>query len=100
MLALFFENDRMNFSVTTNNVGPTIQDARTFTRFSDAAQEVVDGRIYEGIDFRFADEAARKQGTQVANWAFKHYMRPLNQQDNNDDQRSNPRVVSKVLIHQ
>ena len=84
MLALFFERDQINFSVTTTNLGPTVQDTRTFNRFSDAAQEVVDGRIYEGIHFRFADEAARRQGTQVANWAFKNYLRPLKHQDDED----------------
>jgi hypothetical protein len=81
--ALFFGTDRMTFSVTTTNTGPTIQDTRTFNRFSDARQEVVDGRIYEGIHFRFADEAARKQGGQVASWAFKNFLRPL--KDNHDD---------------
>ncbi len=67
----------MTFSVTTTNLGPTIQDTRTYRRFSDAAEEVVDARIYEGIHFRFADEAARKQGRQVASWAFKNFLRPL-----------------------
>ena len=63
--------------MTTTNVGPTLEDTRTYSRFSDAAQEVVDGRIYEGIHFRFADEAARKQGGQVASWAFENFLRPL-----------------------
>ena len=82
-LRLFFGKDKMNFSVTTTNLGPTNMDTRTFTRFSDARQEVVDARIYEGIHFRFADEDARKQGSQVARWAFKNFLRPVN--DNNDD---------------
>jgi hypothetical protein len=81
-LELFFGRDRMAFSVTTTNTGPTIQDTRTFNRFSDARQEVVDARIYEGIHFRFADEAARKQGMSVANWAFNNFLRPLNDHDN------------------
>ena len=76
--ALFFGRDQMTFSATTTNVGPTIQDTRTYSRFSDARQEVVDARIYEGIHFRFADEAARKQGKQVANWVFRNFLRPLN----------------------
>jgi hypothetical protein len=84
-LELFFGTDRMPFSVTTTNLAPTNQDTRTFNRFSDARQEVVDARIYEGIHFRFADEAARKQGTQVANWAFKNFLRPLGETNDNDD---------------
>jgi hypothetical protein len=84
-LELFFGTDRMTFSVTTTNVVPTIQDTRTFNRFSDARQEVVDARIYEGIHFRFADEAARKQGMSVADFAFRNFLRPLDRDDNDDD---------------
>lgn len=76
-LALFFGTDEMNFSVTTTNPGPTVQDTRDFTSFSAVQLEVVNARIYEGIHFRFADEAARKQGRQVAQWAHSHYLRPL-----------------------
>lgn len=76
-LALFFGTDNMTFSVTTTNTGPTVQDTRTYTRFSDAAQDVVDARIYLGIHFRFADTAARKQGRQVSRWAFRNFLRPL-----------------------
>jgi hypothetical protein len=76
-LELFFGKDRMTFSITTTNAGPTSQDTRTFRRFSEARQEVVDARIYEGIHFRFADEAARKQGKQIAAWAFENFLRPL-----------------------
>jgi hypothetical protein len=77
-LELFFGTDKMDFSVTTSNVGPTIEDTRFFGRFSDARQEVVEARIYEGIHFRFADEIGRKQGKQVASWAFGNYLRPVN----------------------
>ena len=85
-LELFFGKDRMTFSVTTTNTGPTSQDTRTFSRFSDARQEVVDARIFEGIHFRFADEGARKQGISVANYAFRNFLRPLDaDHDDGDD---------------
>lgn len=77
MLEHFFETDHMTFSITTTNVGPTVQDIRTYHRFSDAAQDVVDARVYAGIHFRFADEAARKQGRQVARWTFRNFLRPF-----------------------
>ncbi|HEV3410251.1 MAG TPA: vanadium-dependent haloperoxidase, partial [Chthoniobacterales bacterium] len=73
----FFETDYIPFSITTTNTGPTAQDTRSYARLSDAAQEVVDARIYSGIHFRFADEAARAQGRQVADWIFGTRMRPL-----------------------
>lgn len=76
-LALFFGTNEMNFSVTTTNPGPTVIDTRDFTKFNDVQEEVVNARIYEGIHFRFADEAARKQGRLVAQWAHGHFLRPI-----------------------
>ena len=76
-LSLFFGTDEMSFQITTTNTGPTLQDTRSFNRFSDVAEEVVVARIWEGIHFRFADEAARKQGKHVAQWAFGHFFKPL-----------------------
>ncbi len=37
----------------------------------------MDARVYQGIHFRFADTAARKQGRDVAKWAFEHFLRPV-----------------------
>jgi hypothetical protein len=76
-LSLFFGTNEMNFSVTTTNPGPTLVDTRDFTKFNDVQEEVVNARIYEGIHFRFADEAARKQGRLVAQWAHSHFLRPV-----------------------
>ena len=73
----FFETDSMDFSITTTNTGPTIQDTRNYTSFSQAAQEVVDGRVLLGIHFRFADEASRELGKDVSRWGYKNYLRPL-----------------------
>lgn len=76
-LALYFGTDDFTFTVTTTNTGPTQQDTRTYTSFSDAAEDVIDARVFEGIHFRFDDEAGEKQGRHVAQWAFTHYLRPL-----------------------
>ena len=73
----FFNRDRMDFSITTTNAGPTNQDTRNFTKFSRAADEVVDARIYLGIHFRFADTASRKSGAKIADWAFENYFRRI-----------------------
>jgi hypothetical protein len=82
MLELFFEADAVPFSVTSNTAS-LAPDKRTrrFNRFSDAASEVVDARIYLGYHFRFADTAARDQGSRVAKWTFKHFLRPLNAEE-------------------
>jgi hypothetical protein len=71
MLKLFFRTDRVNFSLIGTN------STRFYTRFSDAAVDVVDGRVFMGIHFRFADEASRKQGMRVARWAYKYFLRSL-----------------------
>jgi hypothetical protein len=75
-LQLFFGTDKMYFEVTS--VAPlAVKKTRSYRRFSDAAQDIVDARVYAGIHFRFADVAARTQGTRVAEHAFKHYLLPL-----------------------
>lgn len=75
--SLFFGTNEMTFDVTTTNTGPTQQDTRTYHKFSDVRDDVVSARVYEGIHFRFADEAARKQGERIAQWAFGHHLRPI-----------------------
>ena len=76
MLANFFGTDEVTFSLTST-IPQVINKTRTYERFSDAADDVVNARIYEGIHFLFADAVARSQGTYVANWAFERFLRPL-----------------------
>ena len=73
-LELFFGTDTFKFSVTSDAPLAT-QKTRTFSRFSAAAEEVVNARILLGIHFRFADTVARTQGSQVANWTFSRFLR-------------------------
>jgi hypothetical protein len=74
--ANFFGTDKMDFTILSTISGLTV-NPRAYARFSDAADDIVDARVYEGIHFRFADVVARRQGTHVANWAFAHFLRPL-----------------------
>jgi hypothetical protein len=75
-LELFFDTDRVTFDVTTT-VPLAVRKTRTYRRFSDAADDMVEARMLLGIHFRFADVAARKQGRRVADWTFNHYLLPL-----------------------
>jgi hypothetical protein len=84
-LALFFGTNHMSFSLTTTNPA-AVQQTRMYTRFSEAAGEVVNARIYEGIHFRFADVAARRQGRHVAQWIFSHFLRPLEDEEDGEDE--------------
>jgi hypothetical protein len=74
----------MTFSVSTTNAAAP-QQTRTYSHFSDAATDVVNVRIYQGIHFRFADVQARKQGRHVAHWVFSHALRAVDDRDDDDE---------------
>ena len=77
MLAnLFGDKPGFPFSMTSMAM-LAVQKTRSYERFSDVAQDIEDARIYEGIHFRFADAVGRRQGSRSANWAFSHFLRPL-----------------------
>jgi hypothetical protein len=76
VLRLFFGSDALNFQMTTTNPN-ALQKTRTFTRFSQAENEVIDARVYVGIHYRNTDRTSRAQGLRVANWVFKNYFRPI-----------------------
>src|SRR5438309_2883184 len=65
----FFGTDKIAFSAFSNKSCTT----RTFDRFSDALEEVIDARVWAGIHFRTADEQGAKLGKKVAHYVDKHY---------------------------
>jgi len=70
--------------------------SRSVDRFSDAATDVVNARVYEGIHLRFADVEARKQGRHVAQWVFSHSLRSVDDDDHDDgeDEERSTRTAS------
>ena len=72
-LQQFFGTNRMDFSATSAVSGTT----RSFTRFSQAINEIVDARVWSGIHFRLADEAGQVIGVQVANFRQRNYFQPV-----------------------
>ncbi|HEY0802263.1 MAG TPA: vanadium-dependent haloperoxidase, partial [Steroidobacteraceae bacterium] len=78
MLRLFFGRDELTFQMTTTNALAS-QKTRTFTHFSQAEQEVIDARVYVGIHYRHSDVIAGAQGRRVANWVFRHTLRPVDE---------------------
>jgi PAP2 superfamily len=68
----FFGTDRAEFSVTSATSGTT----RSFTRFSQAIEEIIDARVYSGIHFRSADVQGARLGKQVARYRDRHYFGP------------------------
>ena len=79
----------------TSNNPAAVPPTRTYTRFSDASRDVLDARIFQGIHFRFADEAGRKNGLKVAKLAFKHALRPVGGgEDDGDDDGTTTDIAS------
>ena len=68
----FFGTDKVAWT-DTNNGGFT----RSFTRFSDAIDEIVDARVWSGIHFRNADEQGANMGREVERYAQAHYFRDV-----------------------
>jgi hypothetical protein len=50
---------------------------RHYTSLKQITDDIDDARVYAGIHFRFEQDVASRQGTQVANYIFRHYLRPL-----------------------
>ena len=67
ILTLEFGDDPgVTFTVTQTGI------TRTWTRFSEAVQEVIDARVYSGIHFRNSDEVGARLGRQVAQFVSHH----------------------------
>jgi len=82
-LALFFGTDRVTFELTSN-APLAVKKTRVYRRFSAAADDVVNARIWLGIHFRFADLAARTQGERVAEWVAGHFLLPIDRSGHHD----------------
>ena len=82
MFALYFGTDEVTFTVTSANSNAN-PNSRTYTSFTDAALDVVEARILQGIHTRSADLNGRHLGKSVARWVFKHALRPLKYDDSN-----------------
>jgi hypothetical protein len=69
----FFGTDKIGFSAFSNKSCTT----RSFERFSDALDEVIDARVWAGIHFRTADVQGAVLGNKVAHYLKKHYFQPV-----------------------
>src|SRR5262245_2609123 len=87
MPRLYFHTDRYGFYVNKGTAPsvPICNNPRSFRRFSDAADEVVNARVLQGIHFRLADVEGRRLGERVASWTFRHFLRPRHGHDDDDD---------------
>src|SRR4029077_16277765 len=83
VLRRFFHDDEIAFT-TTSGV-PFAGITRSFDRFSQAARENGESRIYAGIPFRFAVEDGIRQGKTIGHFVFEHTLRRLHGEDDEDE---------------
>jgi len=69
-LASFFGTDAMTFYATSSRFPG---EQRTFDRFSDLTNEVIEARIWSGIHFRSPDAQAANLGGEVERYIHNHY---------------------------
>ena len=67
----FFHTDEIAFSADSFLSGTT----RSFSRLSQALEEIEGARVWAGIHFRTANTQGQRLGRQVAHWLRDHYFR-------------------------
>jgi hypothetical protein len=78
-LQQFFHTDWLAWT-DTNVAGRT----RSFTRVSDAVEEIENARVWSGIHFRNADEASVQISRQIAKYRDKHFFNRLDHRHDHD----------------
>ena len=68
--------DNTAFTMTSFTAVPA-GSTRSFTSFSQAANENADSRVMAGIHFRFSCEAGQEMGSRIGNWLVDNRLKPL-----------------------
>jgi hypothetical protein len=76
-LALALGTDSVTFSVTWTGANGNPNVTRTYSSFSELAQQEADSRIYGGIHYRFDNEASQEVCPKVVEQAYATVARPL-----------------------
>jgi hypothetical protein len=85
VLRRFFHHDDIPFTVTSG--APFAGLTRSFTSFSQAAQENGDSRVYAGIHFRSAVQDGLKQGKTIGRFVVTHAFRPVDRDGDEENDR-------------
>jgi hypothetical protein len=75
VLRRFFGTDEVDFTATSG--APFAGFSRTFSRFSEAAQENADSRVYAGVHFRSASTDGLTLGQKIGAFTVRHALRPV-----------------------
>jgi hypothetical protein len=62
-------------------ISTAVPDVRHYDTGAALRQDVVDGRMWLGVHFRFGDTASRDMGLRLADWALDHYFQPVHGQE-------------------
>jgi len=71
-----FRTDQLQLTVTST----AVPDVRHYETASALRQDVVDGRMWLGVHFRFADTASRDMGLRLTDWTLDHYFQPVDEE--------------------
>jgi hypothetical protein len=71
-----FGTSEIAFTMESVSALPTAK-VRTYHNLDSAANDCAESRIMNGFHFRFATEAGKKQGRQIAKHIIQNYLRPL-----------------------
>ncbi len=61
---------------TTSSTAQNQGEERSFSSFSQAANENAESRVTAGIHFRFSIEAGQEQGNRLGQWVIQHTLQP------------------------
>jgi PAP2 superfamily len=68
--------DNTSFTMSSPTAVPA-DATRTFSSFSQAADENASSRVMAGIHFRFSCEAGQELGNQIGKWTVENHLKPL-----------------------
>jgi len=87
VLKSFFGRDNIAFTISSED--PTVSD-RSFTSFTQAAQEAGQSRIYGGIHYQFDNQDALAAGTKIGNFVARNFFLP--------QQHASAGLIGSVLV--
>jgi hypothetical protein len=75
VLKQFYGTDSISFTTSAEGA-PGVAD-RSFTSFSQAAEEAADSRLYGGIHYRFDNEHGMQNGVALGQFVFANELQPI-----------------------
>ena len=75
----YFYGDKTSFTMASPTASP-MGASRSFSSFSQAADENATSRVMAGIHFRFSCVAGQELGNKIGKWTVENHLNPLNGQ--------------------